>query len=176
MQLAYTLGEFKHPTAGKLLGLLTVRSNGDAYHCRGRDEFTASRQSGRFLTEVVKKGTRADRTVAAIARPGDGLQSRAFADRVADSSDRTGRRQKQLCHVAIFGHRTILDRWSGVGIRSIKWLSGLKSESKPLAARLQSLFAAARTLATNGDATVADRVAAVRVLGQSTDQDADARC
>src|SRR6185369_10704923 len=54
-----------------------------------------------------------------------------------------------------------------------KWLTGLKSDSRMMELRLQALFKAARKQATNTKAVVADRVAAVRVLGQSTDQAAD---
>ena len=172
LQLAYTLGELKHPQMGRLLGLLALRPGGDSYQIAAVMSSLKKENLAEVLTAVLKNGE--DQTDLlqqlldqAAAFQHDPAQIILLNRATEPAADKTYARWQ---YTAIEQFQTTLGR-RGDSLK--KWLSGQKSESRLLELRLQAMFKAARKLATNSEASLVDRVAAVRVLGRSTDQDAD---
>jgi putative heme-binding domain-containing protein len=168
LQLAYTLGELKHPQAGTVLGRLALKAHGNVF-------FTAA-----ILSSLNPENLEA--TLAEVMKHG---------------SDQTDLFQQLLGQATAFNHEASLvallnratepksgggfERWQYSAVEQFlvaldrrfttldKWLKGLSAEAKPVAGRLQTLFASARTLAASDAAAPQDRIAAVRVLGRSVD-------
>lgn len=181
MQLAYTLGELKHPQAGALLGQLAVQ--GESIRTGG-----AIVVSPQFMAAILSS-LRTDNLEAVLSTA------------MKQGSGQTELLQQLLAQATAFNHEPSLvallnratepssdwtyERWQYAAVEQFlvsldrrfttldKWLKGLKPESQPIAARLKKLFAKARELAAS-DVDVDTRIAAVRVLGRSPDSQADA--
>ena len=172
MQLAYSLGEFKHPQLGKLLGQMALRSSGEPYQVAAIISSFNKENLAEVLTVVLKNGEEQTELLQRLLDQAAAFQHDpsliVLLNRATEPAADKGYANWQYSAIEQF-QRTLGRR----GDSMAKWLSGLKSESRLMELRLQALFKAARKQATNTKAAVADRVAAVKVLGQSTDQAAD---
>lgn len=182
LQLAYSLGEFKHPQAGVLLGRLAVAGL--------MPETTKERRplNPQFSAAVISSLNSTN------------LES-VLAEAMQHGSGQTDLLQQLLAQATSFNHLPSLvallnrateptkqgryERWQYAAIEQFlvsldrrfatpdKWLESLSPEHRPVASRLQALLTVARTLAANDEATLDDRVAAVRVLGRLSDSRSD---
>lgn len=174
IQLAYSLAEFKHPQAGTLLGQLALRSSGDPYQLAAVMSSFSKENLADVLTVVLKNGAEQSELLQRLLDQAAAFQHDpsliVLLNRATEPAADKAYANWQYSAIEQF-QRTLGRRGDSLA----KWLGGLKSDSRLMELRLQALFHAARKQATNNKAAVADRVAAVRVLGQSTDQAADTK-
>jgi len=173
LQLAYSLGEFTDPRAATALGRLAVAGAGTT---------KAGEIDPVFMAAVISslKGDNLEPVLAEVMRTGvtqtellQQLLSQATAFNSEKSLVSLLNRATQPTATGSF------DRWQYAAIDQFlvslerrfttldKWLAGLSPAGQPVANRLQVLFSAARKVAADEDAAVEDRVAVLRVLGQS---------
>ena len=169
LQLAYTLGEIKHTRADELLGRMAVKANGDP-----------------MLTAAVLSSLNADNLTAVLA------------EATMAASDQTGLLQQLLGQAAAFKNDAAVvsiltratepapdgtfARWQFFAIeqyaiaverRGSTFHPLINADAGRLPKRFEVLSAAARKAAQSEEASIADRVAAVRILGPSNDAPQD---
>ena len=169
LQLAYTLGEIKHTRADELLGRMAVKANGDP-----------------ILTAAVLSSLNADNLTAVLA------------EATMAASGQTGLLQQLLGQAAAFKNDAAVvsiltratepapdgtfARWQFSAIeqyaiaverRGSAFHPLINADTTRLPKWFEVLSAAARKLAQSAEAPVADRVAAVRILGPSNDTPQD---
>ena len=169
LQLAYTLGEIKHTRADELLGRMAVKANGDP-----------------ILMAAVLSSLNADNLTAVLA------------EATMAASDQTGLLQQLLSQAAAFKNDaavvSILTRatepapdgtfahWQFSAIeqyaiaverRGSAFHPLINADATRLPKRFEAVSAAARKMAQSAETPLADRVAAVRILGPSHDTPQD---
>ncbi|HEY4263167.1 MAG TPA: HEAT repeat domain-containing protein, partial [Schlesneria sp.] len=175
LQLAYTLGEMKHPQAGAILGRLAVEGPvpGDA-QTSSDVHFTAAVISSlnadnleSVLSEVIKHGPdQTDLLQQLLAQAVAFNQESALVTLLNRATEPKEGHFERWQYRAVEQFLISLDR----RFTSLdKWLKGLSPEAKPVADRLSKLFHAGRELASSDSALPEDRIAAVRVLGRTMD-------
>ncbi len=175
LQLAYSLGEFSDPRAAAALGRLAVNGAGSA----------ETDQIDPVLLTAILSSLKTDNLELVLAEV------------MRHGSNRTELLQQLLAQATAFNHEGSLvsllnrttepnvgggfERWQYVAIDQFllaldrrfttldKWLSGLSPAGKPVASRLQTVFAVAHRVAADENASIEDRIAATRLLGQSAD-------
>lgn len=179
LQLAYTLGEIKHPQAGSLLGRIAVQ--------------------GIITKEAHEISNVLFDTAVISSLNSDNLQF-VLAEVIKKGSEHTDLLQQLLGQATAFNHEAALvtllnratesadqhfERWQYNAVEQFleslerrfatldKWLKELRPEARSVADRLQILFQSARTVAANNESPLEDRVAALRVLGRTSDPQAD---
>jgi putative membrane-bound dehydrogenase-like protein len=179
LQLAYTLGEIKHPQAGSLLGQIAVQGiRTEPAHDLSNVLFNAAVISSLnsdnlefVLAEVIKQGTEQTDLLQQLLGQATAFNHEAalvtLLNRATESKDQHFERWQynaveQLLE-SLERRFTTLD----------KWLKELRPEARPVADRLQILFTTARTVAANNETPLEDRVAALQVLGRTSDPQAD---
>lgn len=172
LQLAYTLGDVKNPMVGQLLGRLARQSQGDTYQIAAVMSSLNRDNLADVLTEVLKNGDQQTELLQQLLDQATSFQHEpalvTLLSRATEPAANKAYAKWQFSAIEQF--QTSLGR-RGESLE--KWLNGLKVESKPLAVRLKQVFESARKLAADAEGSVPDRVAATRVLGQSTEQEAD---
>ena len=179
LQLAYTLGEIKHPQAGSLLGRIAVQGvTTDSAHDLSNVLFDAAVISSLnsdnlefVLAEVIKKGTEQTELLQQLLGQATAFNHEAalvtLLNRATESADQHFERWQynavEQFLESLERRFTTLD----------KWLKELRPEARAVADRLQILFQSARTVAANNETPLDDRVAALRVLGRTSDPQAD---
>ncbi len=187
LQLAYTLGEIKRPEAGTVLGRLAVQglvvqgpgTDGKAAASTVNPHFTAavisSLNSGNLepvLAEVMKLGSGQTELLQQLLSQATAfnhesaliaLLTRATEPTKTDSFERWQYSAVEQFLISLDRRFTTLD----------KWLKESSEQAKPVAARLQALFASARRVAASDDFPLEDRIVAVRVIGRSADAQND---
>ncbi|MDB5347970.1 MAG: putative rane-bound dehydrogenase [Schlesneria sp.] len=179
LQLAYTLGEIKHPQAGSLLGQIAVQGVAtDPAHGLSNVLFDAAVISSLnsdnlefVLAEVIKKGTEQTDLLQQLLGQATAFNHEAalvtLLNRATESADQHFERWQynavEQFLESLERRFTTLD----------KWLKELRPEARPVADRLQILFQSARTVAANNETPLEDRVAALRVLGRTSEPQAD---
>lgn len=179
LQLAYTLGEMKHPQAGAMLGRLAVEgvapgkdhSSSDAHFIAAVISSLNADKLESVLSEVIKRGPdRTDLLQQLLAQAVAFNQESALVMLLNRATEPMEGRYARWQFSAVEQLLISLDR----RFTSLeKWLKGLSSEAKPVADRLSKLFDAAREVASNDGASSEDRIAALRVLGRTTESAAD---
>eukprot|EP00456_Euglypha_rotunda_P076345 TRINITY_DN713_c0_g1_i6.p1 TRINITY_DN713_c0_g1~~TRINITY_DN713_c0_g1_i6.p1 ORF type:complete len:1788 (+),score=452.87 TRINITY_DN713_c0_g1_i6:3244-8607(+) len=178
LQLAYTLGELKHPEAGSLLGRIAVQGLAPTAPAARDLLFDAAVISSLnssnlelVLDEVMKKGPDQPELLQQLLAQATAFNNESalvtLLNRATDSSDH------------------VIERWQYNAVEQFlislerrfttleKWLSELHPDARPVEQRLDNLFKSARGLAINNDVPLADRVAALRVLGRTADPEFD---
>ncbi len=179
LQLAYTLGEIKHPQAGSLLGRIAVQGvTTDPAHELSNVLFDAAVISSLnsdnlefVLSEVIKKGSEQTDLLQQLLGQATAFNHEAalvtLLNRATESADKHFERWQynavEQFLESLERRFTTLD----------KWLKELRPEARPVADRLQILFQSARTVAANNETPLEDRVAALRVLGRTSDPQPD---
>jgi putative membrane-bound dehydrogenase-like protein len=172
MQLAYTLGEWKDPRAGRALGELALHDGGDRYFAAA----VLSSVNDKNLEQVLQVMLAA--RDAAPAGLGEQLMRLATATgntkglaalvAAAATAEKGGYSAAQLAAVA--GLLDVLDR-SGSSLATLRTDSD--GELRAALDRLPKVFEHARRVAAEGKAAPADRVAAVGLLGRGFDHTRD---
>lgn len=182
LQLAYTLGEIKQPQAGMTLGRLAVAGMGTGTPNASpspNPHFTAAVISSLnsvnlepVLAEVMKHGAEQTELLQQLLAQATAFNNEAalvaLLNRATEPTDK-GRFQ-QWQYTAVEQLLVSLERRS---MTLDQWLKGLSVQARPVTARLQTLFAAARDRAAAEDGSMEDRIAALRVLGRTTDSQPD---
>ena len=178
LQLAYTLGEIKHPQAGSELGRLAV--NGATANEQPLDpHFMAAILSSLnadnlepVLSVVMKQGAGQTDLMQQLLAQATAFNHEAALVALLNRATEPGKQgaYQRWQYSAVDQFLMSLERrYTALD----KWLKDLSEQGKPVAARLQSLLAAARLLAANDAATLEDRIAAVRVLGRNANSQDD---
>ena len=175
MQLAYTLGELSDSRAGAALGTLLTESADDQFLFAAAMSSLNRHNINSVLTAVLNRGEKQplntnliesllnqavalgndkafQTLLATVAEPKDGRFATWQLSAVAALLDTLERKQQSLAELP----KSADDRETPV-------------------ARLQRLFAFARTLAADPSATGADRIAAIRLLGRGVEQPEEER-
>jgi putative membrane-bound dehydrogenase-like protein len=167
MQLAYTLGEWRDPRAGRALGELALRDGGDPYLLAA----VLSSVGADNLEPVLQTALSAREPPAAVTGPLLRLatatgNTRALVALLAAMTTTDHGRYTPAQLQAVSG---LLDALDGRGVP----LRGLRSRGdvdlKKALDRLAGVFAFARTLAANDGAPAPGRAAAAGLLGRGLD-------
>jgi putative membrane-bound dehydrogenase-like protein len=181
VQLAYTLGQLKHPDAGKVLGRLAVSRFGirprdeaprdDPYFNMAVISSVNSTNLGQVLTEVMQTRFASIELMQQLL-----AQATAFNDEASLVTLLTAATETASGDYEHWQYQAVEQFLISLDRRFTtldKWLKDLSPQARPVAARLQGLFEAARRLAANDKAPLESRVVAMRVLGRTADANAD---
>ncbi|NQU21744.1 MAG: c-type cytochrome [Candidatus Nealsonbacteria bacterium] len=170
MQVAYSLGEWNDPRASRALGELAVAADGDPLltaAVMSSATHDLDRMVAAILDDPEKAPQRAEligKLVAMAVAMGDTKSVAAMLETVgAKPQAAYGNWQYALT-------ARILDDLARQRTSLAKLVAGGGTEMDRSAGRLAGLFAAARRTTSNVQATVADRVAAMQVLGRTVDR------
>ena len=168
LQLAYSLGEFRHPLAGQLLGGMARQADSEPFLLAAVMSSLSRENLASVLSEVVAKGAVPAELLEQLLGQATAFEHEdalvALLMKATEPSGEEGRASWQFSAVNQF-----LNSLARRGDPLEQWLKKLGAKAGSMDSRLQSVFSEARKLATNGMAPVAERVAAVRVLGPSPD-------
>lgn len=182
MQLAYSLGEFRHADVGRVLGRLAVA--GPVQHADSgtrplHPQFTAAVLSSlnsvnleSVLSEIMQHATSQSellQQLLAQATAFDHLPSLVTLLTRATEPTKSGTYERWQ-YAAIEQFLISLDRRF---TSPDKWLLGLNPETRPVAMRLQALLKIARSVSANEEAKLDERIAAIRILGRMSDSRED---
>jgi putative heme-binding domain-containing protein len=166
LQLAYSLGEFRLPLVGQLLGRLARKAEGDPYMLAAVLSSLSRDNLADVLAEVVKDGAVSTELLEQLLGQATAFEHEpalvSLLMRATEPSGQGGLAAWQFSAVQQF-----LVALSRRGESFDQWLKKLGNDAGPIDSRMKSVFATARSLAANPDSAVDLRVAAVRVLGQS---------
>jgi len=169
MQLAYSLGEWNDPRAGHLLGRLAIRHTDDRYVTAAImssatihiDEMIAE-----VMTESDQIAARAP-LITSLMSMAVGLNNHKAIGHVLEAVS-----AKPPSGFARWQYEAMAKLLDGLGQRDLS-LVKLSAQSVPDLARARDqaneLFRAARDVAADDDAPVADRTIALRILGRGPD-------
>jgi len=173
IQLAYSLGEWRDPRAGRLLGRMAVESADDP-HLTAAVMSSAMGHLGAMVAEVLPNAGRLSAQPELIGN----LLSLALA-----LKDRTA--VTQVLHLAAAKQEggyvgwqyeavaRLLDELERQETTLAELVDGANSEHKEVLGQMSQLFAAAWALARDEKAALADRVTALSILGRGIDQPED---
>jgi len=170
MQLAYSLGEWDDPRAGRLLGRLEIRHADDLY-------ITAAVMSSAtvHIDEMIAEVTAEPGQIAARAPLITSLMSLAIGlnNHKAIGHVLEAVTTKSPAGFAKWQYEAMAKLLDGLGQRNLS-LAKLSAQTAPELATAMSqagqMFEAARDVAADDDAAVADRTIALRILGRGPGQ------
>jgi len=172
LQLAYSLGEFADTRTGELLGQLALSASGDPYLIAAVMSSLNRANLSEVLGVVAKSGTTQTELLEQLLG-----QATAFDDQPSLVSLLTRATEPaangQFARWQYEAFEQFLTALSRSGKSLDGWLGKLTADNKSLAPRIKTLLTAAQTLAKNTEANLQDRVAAVRILGQSNSANDD---
>ncbi|MBS0205513.1 MAG: HEAT repeat domain-containing protein [Planctomycetes bacterium] len=173
LQLAYTLGQLQHPQAGSVLGRLAAANSSLA------PQFTTAVISSLnaanlelVLAEVMKQGPSQTELLQQLLAQATAFNHEGALVSLLNRATEPSRNQE-------------FERWQFQAVEQFlislerrftsldKWLGELSPPAKPVANRLQGLFDAARTITADETKSPDDRIAALRILGRSTNSTQD---
>ena len=167
LQLAYSLGSFKKPDVGRLLGKIARQSVSDVYALTAVMSSVNKDNLQQVLEEVTKGGSVPGDLLEVLLGQATALRHQpslvALLSRATEPAADGGYSAWQFSAVQQF-----LNSLARSGESLDRWLRELGAMGTPINTRLQTMFASARKLAVRADASVLDRISAVRVLGHST--------
>ena len=167
LQLAYSLGNIKQPEVGRLLGQLARKSSDNVYLLTAVMSSVSKDNLQQVLAEVINDGSAPADLLEVLLGQATALRHHSslvvLLSRATEPASDGGYSAWQFSAVQQF-----LNSLSRSGESLDHWLRELGAEGVPINSRLQSMFAAARRLAGSAEASVVDRISAVRVLGHST--------
>jgi putative heme-binding domain-containing protein len=167
MQVAYSLGEWDDPRAGRFLGRWAIRHAGDRY-VTAAVMSSATGHIDRMIAEVTADpdqiSARAELVTSLVSQAVAMGHQQAIGHLVQaiTTEPPTGFARWQYETIA-----TLLDANTKKGTQLFSWNAG-KS-----AAPLFRIFEVARDVVDDQDAAVADRVAAMKILARGPDQQAE---
>ncbi len=167
LQLAYSLGNFKQPDAGRLLGKIARQSANDAYMLTAVMSSVGQDNLQQVFEEVTNDGSVPVDLLEVLLGQATALRHQslliALLSRATEPAADGSYSEWQFSAVQQFLH-SLARRGESLD----HWLRELGAEGIPINRRLQSMFSSARKLAGSAEASVINRVSAVRVLGHST--------
>jgi putative membrane-bound dehydrogenase-like protein len=171
MQLAYTLGEWTDARAGDALGQLALRDAGDRYLTAAVLSSVNRKNLERVLLAVMKGSDKTPPSAAlveSLLRLANALgDTKAMATLLTAVATPEKGKYAPWQFTTLAGLLDALDeRNTPLTKLSAEGNDELKAALKPL----PKLFAAARAIVTDGKATTADKVRALRLLGRGLDR------
>ena len=170
MQLAYTVGEWRDPRAGGLLGRLAV-THADDLHLTAAVMSSATRFPGEILSTVLRSNKDAPPHVALIENllmlAINSEQHKAIALGFHELTSRNDGVYASWQWDALGG---LIEKLSRRGDSLAKLRSRAADEVKLALDEVQQVLAVAREIAVNDAAPPSQRVRAVRLLGRGFDQ------
>jgi putative membrane-bound dehydrogenase-like protein len=167
LQLACSLGTFKKPEVGMLLGKLARQSSNDAYMMTAVMSSVSTDNLQQVLGEVINDGSVPADLLERLLNQATVLRHQSavmeLLSRGTKPASDGGYADWQFAAV-----RQFLNSLARSGESLDQRLRELGPEGAQIDRRLQSMFSAARTVAANADTTVLHRISAVRVLGDSS--------
>ena len=161
LQLAYTLGEWKQPAAGDVLARV-LQTNDDRF-IRAAAMSSALPHADTLLAKLGAGGRSDDPLLIEIATVTQNAKALAsLLAAIAKPSAGMGVRQQ-------FSSLALLLDWLQRNNKSLTQLETTEGLKSAIGA-VDAVFASARKLATDPSASVADRAAAVKVLGRGRTQ------
>ena len=167
LQLAYSLGNFKQPDVGRLLGKIARQSANDGYMLTAVMSSVGKDNLEQVLVEVTNDGSVPVELLEVLLGQATALRHQpslvSLLSRATEPTADGGYSAWQFSAVQQF-----LSSLARSGESLDHWLRELGAEGTPINKRLQSMFSSARRLAESAEASVIERISAVRVLGHST--------
>ncbi len=173
MQLAYSLGEWDDPRAGRALGKLAARSAGDPY-LTAAVMSSATRNLDQVVAEILPDAAavpaRAE-LIGKLLRLAAGLGDRETVAKVFGVVAAKPQAAFENWQYRLMAQ--VLDGLARQQTSLPKLLAGDDAATVRAAQRVAELFDAARRVAKEDHAASADRVAAMQILGRGPDRQQD---
>ena len=167
LQLVYSLGNFKQPDVGRLIGKIARQSANDGYMLTAVMSSVSKDNLQQVLEEVITDGSVPVDLLEVLLGQATALRHQsslvALLSRATEPASDGGYSAWQFSAVQQF-----LNSLARSGESLDHWFRELGAEGTSINKRLQSMFSSARKLAGRADVSVIERISAVRVLGHST--------
>lgn len=174
LQLAYSLGEWDDPKAGRALGELAVKDAGDRFIAAAVISSVNAKNLDAVLLAVMassKNGPPPADAVQNLLRLANALkQTKALATLLNAVAKPEGGRYAAWQYHSLAGLLDFLDQQN---TSLAKLGDGDNAEIKAALERIAGMFAAARSLIADAKAALEEKLAAVRLLGRGLDRQSD---
>ena len=169
-QLAYSLGEWDDPRAGQVLGRMAVRHINDAYLNAAVMSSAAGHVDAMIAEVVADPSNLADRAplVSTLMNLAIGLDNRKAMASVLHAM--TAEPSEGYADWQYGSMARLLDGLSERSMTLRKLAATASPEFQAALGQTAKLFDAARRVAADEDASVSDRLAALRILGRGPDR------
>ncbi|MEI8019038.1 MAG: HEAT repeat domain-containing protein, partial [Schlesneria sp.] len=166
LQLAYSVGNSKHPEVGRLLGKIARQSANDVYMLTAVMSSVSQDNLPQVLEEITNGSSVPVDLLEVLLGQATALRHQSalvsLLSKATEPQADGGYLAWQFSAVQKF-----LNSLTRSGESLDQWLRELGAGGTSINKRLQSMFSSAKRLAGSAEASVSDRISAVRVLGHS---------
>ena len=168
LQLAYSLGEFHLPLAGQLLGRMARKADSDPYFLAAVMSSLNRGNLAEVLAEVVKDGNASNVLLEQLLSQATAFEHEpALVSLLMKATEPSP--QENLAPWQFSAVNQFLITLSRRSESLDQWFKKLGPDAASIESRLKSVFGSARRMTSDVNASIPERVAAVRVLGQYDD-------